>query len=103
MQGHDIVVDTRRSRVWVQGKPVWLTKKEFEVLAFLVLNRDRVVSRSELLYEVWGYKADVPTRTVDNLIARLRKKIRLPAESQQVIHTRRGFGYSAEENSQLLE
>ena len=102
MHAHDLVVDTKRSRVWVQGKPVWLTRKEFEVLAFLVRNRDRVVSRSELLYEVWGYKADVATRTVDNLISRLRKKIR-PAESQQFVHTHRGFGYSVEEGSQLVE
>lgn len=96
MQVRDLVVDIPGLRVWVQGEPVWLTKIEFQVLAHLARNRGRVVSRAELLHEVWGHNAELPTRAVDNLIARLRRKLKDAADSSKLIHTCRGFGYLLE-------
>jgi hypothetical protein len=57
------------------GRPVTLTTKEFQLLAYLVKNPRRVISRDTLLNEVWGYENYPTTRTVDNHILRLRKKL----------------------------
>jgi len=57
------------------GRPVTLTSKEFKLLAYLMKNPRRVISRDELLNEVWGYENYPSTRTVDNHILRLRKKL----------------------------
>jgi len=57
------------------GRPVTLTSKEFKLLAYLIKNPRRVISRDELLNEVWGYENYPCTRTVDNHILNLRKKL----------------------------
>jgi DNA-binding winged helix-turn-helix (wHTH) protein len=57
------------------GRPVTLTSKEFKLLAYLIKNPRRVISRDELLNEVWGYENYPCTRTVDNHIFKLRKKL----------------------------
>jgi hypothetical protein len=57
------------------GRPVTLTSKEFKTLAYLIKNPRRVISRDELLNEVWGYDNYPCTRTVDNHILKLRKKL----------------------------
>src|SRR3981081_3517150 len=65
------------------GRPIILTCKEFKTLAYLIKNPRRVISRDELLNEVWGYENYPCTRTVDNQILRLRKKLELePAHFQ---------------------
>jgi DNA-binding winged helix-turn-helix (wHTH) protein len=57
------------------GRPVILTRQEFKTLAYLLKNPRRVISRDELLNEVWGYENYPCTRTVDNHILKLRKKL----------------------------
>jgi DNA-binding winged helix-turn-helix (wHTH) protein len=57
------------------GRPVSLTSKEFKLLAYLIKNPQRVISRDELLNEVWGYENYPSTRTIDNHILKLRKKL----------------------------
>jgi len=57
------------------GRPVILTRQEFKTLAYLLKNPQRVISRDELLNEVWGYENYPCTRTVDNHILKLRKKL----------------------------
>jgi DNA-binding response OmpR family regulator len=57
------------------GRPVTLTSKEFKLLAYLIKNPRRVISRDKLLNEVWGYESYPSTRTVDNHILKLRKKL----------------------------
>ena len=66
------------------GRPVTLTSKEFKTLAYLINNPRRVISRDELLNEVWGYDNYPCTRTVDNHILKLRKK--LEAEPARPMH-----------------
>ena len=75
------------------GQPVILTCKEFRTLAYLVKNPRRVISRDELLNEVWGYENYPCTRTVDNHILRLRKKLETEPARPKHFHTVHNSGY----------
>jgi len=75
------------------GIAVAMTPKEFDVLKFLWEHRNTVVSRDQLLTNVWGYAASVTTRTVDNFIVRLRQKIEAEPSHPRFIITIHGTGY----------
>jgi DNA-binding response OmpR family regulator len=75
------------------GRPVILRSKEFKTLAYLIKNPRRVISRDELLNEVWGYENYPCTRTVDNHILRLRKKLELEPGNPRHFHTVHSSGY----------
>jgi len=75
------------------GRPVKLTRKEFRALSYLIKNARRVISREELLKEVWGYNCYPSTRTVDNHILRLRKLLELEPSSPKHFLTIHGTGY----------
>jgi DNA-binding response OmpR family regulator len=75
------------------GRPVILTRKEFKTLAYLIKNPGRVISRDELLNEVWGYENYPCTRTVDNHILRLRKKLETEPAHPKHFHTVHSSGY----------
>ncbi len=90
----DIEVDFRRYRASRDGRDLALTHREVELLHYLAEHAGRVVTREELLRLVWRY-SDVPTtRTVDNFIARLRRKIEPDPHHPRFIHTVHGDGYS---------
>lgn len=76
----------------IKEEEVKLTNTEFELLLFLMIHRDRAVSREELLSEIWGYEAEVETRVTDDTIKRIRKKL-LNLNSEAVIETVWGFGF----------
>ena len=75
------------------GRPITLTCKEFKTLIYLIKNPRRVISRDELLNEVWGYENYPCTRTVDNHILRLRKKLETDPAQPKHLHTVHGAGY----------
>jgi DNA-binding response OmpR family regulator len=75
------------------GRPVILTSKEFKTLAYLIKNPRRVISRDELLNEVWGYENYPCTRTVDNHILKLRKKLETEPGNPRHFHTVHNSGY----------
>jgi DNA-binding response OmpR family regulator len=75
------------------GRPVILTCKEFKTLAYLIKNPRRVISRDELLNEVWGYQNYPCTRTVDNHILKLRKKLETEPAHPKHFHTVHNSGY----------
>src|SRR5712675_699114 len=75
------------------GRPVTLTCKEFKTLAYLIKNPRRVISRDELLNEVWGYENYPSTRTVDNHILKLRKKLETEPARPKHFHTVHSSGY----------
>ena len=75
------------------GQPVVLTCKEFKTLAYLLKNPGRVISRNELLNEVWGYQNYACTRTVDNHILKLRKKLEPDPSRPAHFRTMHGAGY----------
>jgi DNA-binding response OmpR family regulator len=76
------------------GRAVTLTSKEFKTLAYLIKNPRRVISRDELLNEVWGYANYPCTRTVDNHILKLRKKLESEPAHPKHIHTVHCAGYT---------
>ena len=81
-------IDRARFEVVLDGHPTRLTKKEFDLLWYLVRNRARVVTRDTILARLWGYDADVETRTVDVHIRSLRRKL-----GDRWIDTVVGVGY----------
>jgi DNA-binding response OmpR family regulator len=89
-RGTHLIADFDAVAVAVDEEPVRLTRREFELLRYLVQNRNRVVSRERLLERVWGYDRIVETRSVDVHVGRLRGKLRA-AGSQ--IETVVGLGY----------
>lgn len=89
-RGRHLVADFDTIAIAVDQVPVHLTRREFELLRYLVEHRNRVVSRARLIEEVWGYDTSVETRSVDIHVARLRRKLG-PAGRQ--IKTLVGLGY----------
>ena len=87
-----LTVDIPRHIVTVDGSEVTLTLKEFDLLVFLLRNTGIVLTRDQILEEVWGYDFDGETRTVDVHIRTLRSKL---GNSGDVIQTVRGLGYKA--------
>jgi DNA-binding response OmpR family regulator len=89
----DVLVDFSKMEVSCSGEVIPLTAKEYKTLEFMIKNERRVISRDELLNEVWGYENYPCTRTVDNHILRLRQK--LESDSSNPVHllTMHGLGY----------
>ncbi len=76
-----------------KGKRIELTILENRILLYFLKNPNKVINREELMMVVWGYNADVNTRTLDMHIVRLRKKIEENSENPLFLATVRGFGY----------
>ena len=93
IQNKDMKLDCESRRVYVAGKEINLTGKEFELLELLIMNADKVYSRENLLKLVWGadYPGDV--RTVDVHVRRLREKIERNPSEPKYVHTKWGVGY----------
>jgi DNA-binding response OmpR family regulator len=89
-RGKFLVADFDAVAVSVEGQPIRLTRREFELLKYLVENRNRVLSRDRLLERVWGYDRLIETRSVDVHVGRLRGKLG-PVGRQ--IETVVGLGY----------
>jgi phosphate regulon transcriptional regulator PhoB len=92
-------IDFATYEVFVRGKPVKLTLKEFELLKYLVQNPNRVLSRDQLLDRVWGDDTFVTPRTVDVHIRRLRKAVEKDDSKPKWILTLRGVGYKFDEKA----
>jgi DNA-binding response OmpR family regulator len=88
-----IELDLTARRVAVNGAPIELTAKEFDLLAFFVAHPDRVHSREQLMEAVWGSRYFGTARTVDNFVARLRHHLGDTAEEPKHLETVRGVGY----------
>jgi DNA-binding winged helix-turn-helix (wHTH) protein len=89
-----ITVDFGRRQVCSpHGSSLHLTAQEFELLKYLAARRDQVVTRDELLREVWKYPDTPLTRSVDNAVSRLRKKIEPCPQAPRFIHTVHRDGY----------
>ena len=88
-----VKLDFDARRVWLNGKEVDLTSKEFDLLKFLVESRGKVLTREMILNKVWGYNYYGTSRTIDNFINRLRHMIGDDSEQPRHIATIRGVGY----------
>ena len=89
----DVIVDFKAYRALKNQQPIELSAREYRLLRYLVSKQGSVVTRDELLDEVWGYNSYPTTRTVDNHIARLRQKIETNIDEPQHILTVHGVGY----------
>src|SRR5205085_6484717 len=92
----DVVVETSSRLVTRGGTPCALTPKAYELLLALVRHGGAVVTRNELLKEVWGYSAFVTTRTVDSHVAELRRKIEADPANPRHVKTVWKVGYRFE-------
>ena len=86
-------VDFNRHTLTRNGEPVDISAKELDMLRYLLLHKGQVVSRDILLAEVWGHAEQIVTRTIDNFILRLRKKIEPDPARPQYLLTVHGRGY----------
>ena len=93
IENGDLKLDCEGRRVYIAGREINLTAKEFELLELLVVNANKVYSRENLLKLVWGndYPGDV--RTVDVHVRRLREKIEKNPSEPKYVHTKWGVGY----------
>jgi len=86
-----LAVDFDQQVAALDAEPMVLTRKEYDLLALLVLNAGEIIPRDALLMRVWGYGSDIRTRTLDVHVRRLRKK--LGSYADQYIETIFGIGY----------
>jgi DNA-binding response OmpR family regulator len=98
MRFPDLVVDWKRFTIVRDDIETQLSRYEAEILRMLIEHRGEVVSRQDLLRKVWGYVHLPTTRTVDNHIARLRKKLERDVENPVHVVTVHGLGYRFESN-----
>lgn len=92
----DVEINNDLKQAEVRGKSIGLTGMEFDLLHYLAQNKNKAVSRSELLDKVWGFESEVETRATDDMIKRIRKKL-ADSRSRLKIETVWGFGFKVEE------
>jgi two-component system alkaline phosphatase synthesis response regulator PhoP len=88
-----IHVDVRKSKVTRDGKSVYLTAREFQLLRYFIERAGTTIPRKELLQAVWGYEADTLTRTIDTHVASLRQKLEENPKRPELFLTVAGVGY----------
>jgi two-component system alkaline phosphatase synthesis response regulator PhoP len=89
----EVDVDFRTHRARKGDERLFLTSREFDLLRYLVQHRGEVVTRDQILNEVWGYEEAPTTRTIDNFVAKLRQKIERAPHQPEHILTVHGLGY----------
>lgn len=95
---NDLVINLDSKEVSRAGKPIQLTAKEFQLLEYMIRNKNRVVSRADIALNVWDIDFDTGTNVIDVYVNFLRKKIDRDYE-QKLIHTQVGMGYVLKENA----
>ncbi len=93
----ELSISTERREVTRRSKRIELTPKEFDVLSYLVSNRNRVVTREKLLDDVWGYDYYGDNKIVNVTVARLREKLEDDPSHPRYVTTVRGAGYMFQE------
>jgi DNA-binding response OmpR family regulator len=96
-------IDFASYEVWLAGRPVHLSLRDFELLRFFVRSPNRVFDRSVILKLVWGKETHVTPRTVDVHVRRLRVRIERDAGQPELIVTVRGVGYRFDDRVLVTE
>ncbi|HEX2444722.1 MAG TPA: response regulator transcription factor [Vicinamibacterales bacterium] len=89
----NVVVDVRRQVVKRAGKRVEMTSREFQLLSYFILHQGELVTRDQLLIDVWGYSHPPLTRAVDNFVFKLRSKLEVDPQRPRYFLTAYGTGY----------
>ena len=92
----DVKIDFPKMEVLVKGRKMKFTKKELDILKYLINRKGEIVSRNELLDIIWGYEVAPVTRTIDVFIARIRKKIEKSPSRPRHLKSIRSVGYTFE-------
>jgi two-component system, OmpR family, response regulator RegX3 len=100
IEAHDVSIDLARHLVTVRGKPVNLTRSEFQVLRLLAENPGRVFSRLEIMEELWQSEFEGDVRACDVHISNLRQKIEPDPQEPEIVLTVRGVGYKLAEGGE---
>jgi DNA-binding response OmpR family regulator len=90
----DVQINLNHKTALLGGALLELTPNEYSLLCYLIENKDRAISRDELLSKIWGYSSEVETRAADDTVRRLRRKL---SGSRTVIDTVWGFGFRLKE------
>lgn len=93
----DLILDTSEKSVTRAGKQIELTGKEYEVLEYLMQNKNRILSRDQIKEHVWDFDYEGDSNIIDVLIKNIRKKIDIE-DGKQIIYTKRGLGYVIKED-----
>lgn len=94
------LVDAEQGTISIDGSPVTLTQREFELASYFLRNPGKVFSRQHLLWKIWGVNADVDSRTVDMFVSRVRKKLELEGSRSCKLSTVYGQGYRLDRTEQ---
>ena len=94
----DLIINLDTREVTRGPISIPLTPKEYDLLLYLLSNKNRIVTRENILFHVWGYEYEGETNVIDVYIRHLRKKIEEDFSSEPIIHTVRGVGYTVREN-----
>jgi DNA-binding response OmpR family regulator len=97
LQVADLRLDTISYNVQRAGKTISLSQTEYALLEYLLRNKDRVLSKDNIINHVWDFDADILPNTVEAYVGYLRNKVDKPFKSKPLIHTVRGFGYKLSE------
>ena len=89
----DFEINIKRQMASRAGRPIMLTAREFEIMDYFISRQGEIVTRGDLLSNIWGYESIPDTRTVDAHIGKLRKKIEDNPEDPRLIITLHGLGY----------
>jgi DNA-binding response OmpR family regulator len=89
----DLEIDFNKYIAQKNGKTIKLTPREFEILRYFISRKGEIISRDDLLSQIWGYETFPYTRTIDAHIAKLRQKIEDKPEEPKLIITIHGIGY----------
>lgn len=93
----DLILDLGSRSVSRDGISIDLTGKEYEILEYLIQNKNRIISREQIKDHVWGFDYEGESNVIDVLIKNIRKKIDVGGSRKAVIHTKRGLGYVIKE------
>ncbi len=94
----DLTVNLDTREVTRADTSISLTPKEFDLLVYLLSNKNRIVTRENILFHVWGYEYEGETNVIDVFIRHLRKKVEEGFPDSTIIQTVRGIGYTVKEN-----
>ena len=86
----ELYIDKNRCRVWVGGREISLTNKEYRLLLYFVENRNIALTREQILERIWGFDYEGDIRTIDTHVKMLRMDL---GDCGRYIHTIRGIGY----------
>jgi DNA-binding response OmpR family regulator len=98
LKADNLILDTQSYEVKRKGKSIRLSRKEFSLLEYLMRHKGKILSKEQIIANVWGYNDDILPNTVEVLIGYIRRKIDRPfTKEKQLITTFRGFGYKIAE------